>query len=243
MLNPEKFKERFSEGWWKKLKPFISSKECYEIYQQLKKSDKKIYPDSGDLWNAFRMFEYGELKAVVIGQSPYHTSKNGTPFADGLAFSCSKVNELSPSLSVLYNAIEDDIEKSVTRSPGLEYLSLQGVLLLNLSLTIDAGDKDSFEKHRNLWSVFIDYLFKEVLVYNTGIPFIVFGSPAKEDVSPYFTENHLVSYVKHPAYYARNNIKMEHKNCFSWAADICEKNNGEKLYWDSEEYFTNTLPF
>lgn len=244
MLNLDKFWPKFSPSWWKKIKPFIESRDCYNIYQKLKNSNSVIYPSYQDLWKAFKICEYDELKCVIVGQSPYHTStKEGIPLADGLCFSCSRSNVLAPSLSVIYDAIEDDTKEEIRRTTDLTYLSMQNILLLNLSLTIDKNNKDSFEKHRILWKPFIEYLFSEVLRSNTGIPFIVFGSPAAEELSQYFTGNHLVKYLKHPAYYARNNKKMEHDNAFTWASGILEKNNNDTIYWDIDNYFNNTLPF
>lgn len=244
-LNWEKFRNKIHRSWHDKLKPFIESEECWEIYQQLKKSETIIYPRSEDVWRAFYNVNYDELAFIFVGQSPYHTDKGGVPYADGMAFSCSYVDELSPSLSVLYDAIEDDTGiPKFSRNPDLTYLTMQNGLLLNTCLTIDKGDKDSFEKHNVLWQPFITYLFEKVLDTCTGVPIITFGQPAEQQIVPFLDEkSHLWKCVKHPAYYARRKEKMVHNNVFTWASEINRKNNGIPIYWDYNSWMEKGLPF
>ncbi len=242
-LDVNKFVNKFENGWWNKLKPFILSRECYDIYQQLKENNKVIYPASVDVFQAFRMSGYSGIRGIIIGQSPYHTHENGVPYADGLAFSCGHVKKLSPSLRVLYDAIEDDVVKRMVREPNLGYLAIQDILLLNVSLTIDRGDKDSFGKHNVIWQPFIEYLFKECLSDVTGIPIMMFGKPAEEQIVPLLGVNQPYRCVKHPAYYARREEPMEHGGIFSWSSEIAEKNNGNKIYWNANEAYDNVLPF
>lgn len=244
ILDWEKFKFRFDPSWRPKMKVWIESADAYEIYKSLKTSDKEVFPFSKDLWEAFQFVNLNKLKGIIIGQSPYHTHENGIPYADGKAFSCSLVNKLSPSLEVLYSAIDDDLKTNVVRNPNLEYLGFQDVLLLNTCLTIDKGDKDSFDKHNVLWQPFIKYLFTEILDTCTGIPIILFGKAAEEQIVPYLKpECHIWKCIKHPAYYARAEKPMEHQNCFSWMRDVIKDNNGEELYWDYADYNKYFLPF
>lgn len=242
VLNTSKFEHHFHPSWWIKIKPFIASPECYEIYQQLKNRDSKILPLSFDVWKAFKFTDYNKLKCLMIGESPYHTMHDGKPYADGLAFSHSGVKKLSPSLNVIYDAMEDDMGVEIDRQNDLHYLAFQDVLLLNLSLTIDKGDKDSFEWHEILWRPFIKYLFENVLDTVTGIPILIFGKPAEESIVPYLHDSQPYMCLRHPTYYARVKKPMEHKNCFSWANNIIKENNGEEIHWNFHEY-ADELPF
>lgn len=242
-LNWEKFKEKFDESWHLKMKPFIESKECYDIYQVLKSRGNEILPYSKALWKAFRWCNLDNLKCIVVGQSPYHTLDNGIPLADGIAFSCSNTKKESPSLKILFDAIAYDLDRrTIERNPNLDYLCFQDILMLNLSLTIKRGDKNSFGEHELLWRPFIEYLFKEVLNTMTGIPIILFGSPAKEQIVPLLHDSQPYKCVKHPAWYARDKSPM-FTDCFSWASKMSFDNNGEEIYWDYNDYLDKGLPF
>jgi uracil-DNA glycosylase len=226
------------------MKVWIESADAYNIYQELKASQVEVFPFAKDVWKAFQFVNLAKLKAVVVAQSPYHTHENGVPYADGKAFSCSLTKKLSPSLSVLYDAIDNDLGVKVERTPDLEYLAFQDVLLLNTCLTIDKGDQKSFDKHNVLWQPFIKYLFEQVLDTCTGIPILLFGKAAEEQIVPYLKEgSHLWKCIKHPAYYARKEMPMETDGCFKWMSDVIKDNNGEELYWNYADYNKWFLPF
>ena len=241
-LNWDKsFKEKFHESWHLKMRPFIESKDCYDIYQALKSQGDKILPYSKDLWKAFKWCNLDALKCIVVGQSPYHTMDGGVPLADGIAFSCSHTKKESPSLKVLFDAIANNLDRRVIeKNPDLHYLCFQDVLMLNLSLTIEKGNKDSFGKHEVLWKPFIEYLFKNVLDTVTGIPIILFGTPAKEQIVPLLHDSQPYKCVKHPAWYARDGSPM-FTDCFSWASKMSLDNNGEEIYWDYDDYILKSL--
>jgi uracil-DNA glycosylase len=240
MLNwEESFKDKFHSSWHLKMQKFIESEECFNIYQELKQCKEMIYPKSPQTWRAFSF--PNEIKAIFVGMSPYHTMEQGKPVADGLAFSCGNTNKESPSLKILYNAMEDNLNKKVRRECNLEYLAQQGVLLLNTSLTVKAFKADS---HRELWKPFIKYLFTEVLDTVTGIPIVLFGKTAQEDVERWlFPMSQPYLKVNHPAFYARNGEPMEHKKLFTWCNSILHGNNKEQIYWDWNDFDKNYLPF
>lgn len=239
-LDWEKFKFHFDQSWWPKMKPWIESKECYEIYQKLKSSNEQIFPLSQHVWKAFRWTNYNKLKAIWVGQCPYHTHERGVPYADGLAFSCGLVGRESPSLEVLYDAMRDDLDVRMDRVPDLNYLAMQDVLLLNASLTTKKGVADS---DGILWQPFMEYLWKNILDTVTGVPIVLFGQVAKDNVLEHLSNNQPYKYVKHPAYYARKGGLMEHDGLFSWCNEIVKANNGEKIYWNHKDYINECLPF
>lgn len=84
----DKFKDQFHESYWGKIKPFIESKECDEIYRQLKdlsQRGRKIAPISSLTFRAFKETPLDEIKVILMGFCPYHTFTYGvTPVADGL---------------------------------------------------------------------------------------------------------------------------------------------------------------
>ena len=240
-LDWEIFKSHFHPSWWVKMQPFIESEECFNIYQELKQCKEAIYPKKDDTWKAFKLTAYNDIKVIFIGMSPFHTTERNIPVADGLAFSCSKTNKLSPSLAVLYDALSDDLGKEIKKEPSLEFWAQQGVLLLNTSLTVKAFKPDS---HRELWKPFIKYLFMDVLDTVTGIPIVLFGKTAQADVEKYlFPMSQPYMVVRHPAFFARNKEKMEHKNLFTWCNKILKQNNKDEIYWDIDSFNTLYLPF
>lgn len=113
--------------------------EMYKLYQK-----QTIYPDYADIFKPFKIIKHpSDVKVIVIGQDPYH---NGN--ATGMSFAC-KV-EVSPSLRQIVHAIKDN-GYPITKlsNPSLEYLAEQGVLLLNSTLTVEAGKPDS---HANIFN-------------------------------------------------------------------------------------------
>src|SRR5690606_31835661 len=97
-----------------------------------------------------------QIKVVIIGMDPYFKKIGDKIIADGLAFSCSNTQKLQPSLEILYNGMEDDLNNGMClemdRNPDLSYLAKQGVLLLNSSLTVLENTPGS---HITLWKPFI----------------------------------------------------------------------------------------
>ena len=240
-LDWESFKGKFHSSWHEKMKPFIESEECFNIYQELKNSREVILPASPDVWSAFYLTPYSGIKAIFVGMCPYHTIEGNKPVADGLAFSCGNTRELSPSLITLYDVMEDDLNKKVVREPNLEYLALQGVLLLNTSLTVKHRKADS---HKELWEPFVKYLFMNILDTITGVPIILFGDTAKKQVEKYlFPMSQPYLKVTHPAYFSRTGELMIHNNLFTWCNKILMGNNKEVIYWDYNEFSEKWSPF
>lgn len=238
MLDQATFKKAFGD-WWPHIEPAFPLLE--PIYAKLKERAKqgaKIFPNSTDTFRAFTETKYKDVRMVWMGQCPYHTTIKGNPIADGLCFSCNGEEE-SPSLRVLYNAIEDDIGEIFLERPlKLDYLANQGVLMLNASLTTENGVADS---HNELWAPFMEYICREIFERFRGMPIIAFGTPARRLLHPHMTYDHLYKHVFHPAYYARRKEPMAHEGIFSWANDCIERNNGD--IYRIEYNYKNLLTF
>jgi uracil-DNA glycosylase len=227
-------------SWGRVLKPFIESKECDNIYATLKDcslNGKKIAPLSINTWKAFQECDYNNLKVVCVGMCPYHTFKNGTPVADGKMMSCSITNTLQPSLEILYKGIEEDIadgmDLTMQKPADLNYLSLQGVLLLNAALTTEENKAGS---HIDLWKPFMNYMFKEVFnKYNRGLVFIFFGKDAGKYEKLLTPMLHYSKVIEHPAAASYTGKEWKHDNVFSWTNNILKSNLGEEVHWINSE--------
>ena len=99
----------------------------------------RVFPPPGKVFRAFELVRPSDIKVVILGQDPYHTPG----VADGLAFSSVGSNPIPPSLLNMYNEIESEFDIKCERSPDLTRWAKQGVLLLNASLSVRAGEANS----------------------------------------------------------------------------------------------------
>lgn len=229
----EKFKDYIHESWHEKLRPFIESEKCDDIYKFLKTESgrgKKIAPLSSNVYRCFLETPLNELKVVLMGMCPYHTAKNGIPVADGLLMGCSVTDKLQPSLEQFYGAIEKDVYGGLNlthvKEPDVSYLAKQGVLMLNAALTTEINKAGS---HINLWEPFTKYLIEEVIGY-TGVPIIFLGKDAaryKKYVPP-FTWTFTLS---HPASASYKNTEWDSEGTFTKVNKILKENNNHHIEW------------
>jgi uracil-DNA glycosylase len=231
----EKFKDQFHESWHAKVRPFIESEQCDKIYEFLKKESKrgkKIAPLSSNVFRAFRETSLDNLKVVMMGMCPYHTSIGGEYVADGLLMGCSITGKLQPSLEQFYKAIERELYEDVKheKTPDVRYLANQGVLMLNAALTTEINKAGS---HIALWEPFTRYLFEHVLD-TAGVPIIFLGKDAAkyERYVPPFTWSFTLS---HPASASYKNTDWDTEGVFGKVNKILKDNNNYKIWWLYEE--------
>ena len=124
-------------GGWDELLGGLFSNEKYSKIREFLKYEYThyiVYPDMYDLFNCFRYTPLSDVKAVILGQDPYHEPNQ----AHGLCFSVKEGVKLPPSLQNIYKEIENDLgHPSVTRG-DLTHWAAQGVLMLNATLTVRA---------------------------------------------------------------------------------------------------------
>jgi uracil-DNA glycosylase len=231
----EKFKDQFHESWHAKVKPFIESEQCDKIYEFLKKESKrgkKIAPLSSNVFRAFRETSLDNLKVVMMGMCPYHTTLGGEYVADGLLMGCSITGKLQPSLEQFYKAIERELYEDVKheKTPDVRYLASQGVLMLNAALTTEINKAGS---HIALWEPFTRYLFENVLD-TAGVPIIFLGKDAAkyERYVPPFTWSFTLS---HPASASYKNTDWDTEGVFGKVNKILKDNNNYEISWLYEE--------
>lgn len=229
----EKFKDQFHPSWHAKMRPFIESKECDDIYAFLKaesRRGKKLAPQSMHTWRAFKETSLDDLKVVLVGMSPYHTFKDYTPVADGLLMGCSVTGKLQPTLEQFYGGIERELYNGLNLSyipnPDVSYLAQQGVLMLNASLTVELNKAGS---HIDVWEPFIKYLFEEILNV-TGVPVLFLGKDAArcKKYTGIFSHNFIVT---HPASAAYKGAEWDTEGVFSKIDRLLDENNGFGVQW------------
>lgn len=170
---------------------------------------RPLCPAQSDVFRAFELCPFNDLKVVMLGQDPY--PQKGV--ATGVLFGNRKeVDEdnLSPSLNVVKEAaIDFEVPHyCITFDNSLESWSKQGILMINSALTVEMNRIGS---HVMLWRPFIAKLLKNLSEYNTAIVYVLFGRQA-QTFKPYINDrfNHIIE-IEHPAYFARSGTKMPHQ--------------------------------
>ncbi len=184
--------------WGKELNPYFSTKNWVDLSSFIRNEylnkEKKVFPDSKDIFKAFNLTPFSKVKVVILGQDPYHNDKQ----AEGLSFSVPNGLTLPPSLKNIYKEIESDlgIKKDFTDG-NLEKWAEQGVFLLNSILTVVAHIPGS---HKNKgWEAFTDYVIKKLSDDKDNIVFILWGNYAKSKKILINPEKHLILESVHPS--------------------------------------------
>lgn len=157
-------------------------------------SSKIIYPPQKDVFNAFRFTPFSDIKAVILGQDPYH----GPNQAHGLSFSVLPGIKPPPSLQNMYKELTNDIIGFQMPNHGyLGYWAEQGVLLLNNVLTVQAGHAHSHAKIG--WETFTDHVIDAINEHLNGVVFLLWGSPAQKKGQFIDRQKHHVLTSVHPS--------------------------------------------
>ena len=153
-----------------------------------------IYPPAADVFNAFKATEFSTVKAVILGQDPYH----GAGQAHGLAFSVRPNIPVPPSLQNIYKELADDLPGFTIPTHGcLQHWAEQGVLLLNTVLTVRAGQAHS---HAALgWETFTDTVIRRLAQEREHLVFILWGAPARRKKAMIAAPPHAVIESAHPS--------------------------------------------
>lgn len=164
----------FSKSYFQNLAEFVDRE----------REERIIYPGDSDLFTAFRLCPFDDLRVVILGQDPYH----GQGQAHGLAFSVRPESRIPPSLSNIFAELESDL--GIPKPPRglLSGWARQGVLLLNAVLTVREGEPNS---HRGKgWEIFTDSVIRAISEKDNPVVFILWGNPARQKAkiidSPHF---------------------------------------------------------
>ena len=216
-------------GWDEALAPLFADERYLKIREFLKReySEHVVYPDMYDIYNCFRFTPIENVKAVILGQDPYHEPNQ----AHGLCFSVKRGVELPPSLKNIFKEIESDIGVVQPDCGDLTKWAKQGVLLLNTTLTVRAHQANSHSKCG--WAWFTDSVIKLISDRCEGVVFILWGGNARSKAPLIDGKKHLVLQCAHPSplsayngffgcrFFSRtNNYLISHgKQPIDWALD------------------------
>lgn len=179
----EALKEEFKKPYYKQLFQTVTG----EYHTRL------IFPPAKDIFNAFHLTPLKEVKAVILGQDPYHN--NGQ--AHGLCFSVQKGVAIPPSLENIYQELHDDLGCTIPDHGCLTKWAEQGVLMLNTVLTVRAHQANS---HQGIgWEEFTDAAILALNAQERPIVFILWGSPAQRKARMLNNPRHLILKAPHPS--------------------------------------------
>lgn len=179
----EKLEKEFERDYFTKLIQFV--REEYKT--------QSVYPPGKEIFRAFDCCLFEDVKVVIIGQDPYH----GAGQANGLCFSVRDGIRQPPSLQNIFKEIRKDLEKPIPASGDLERWALQGVLLLNATLTVRASSPGS---HQNKgWETFTDAAIKIISEERTNVVFLLWGAYAQKKGEVIDRSKHLVLMSAHPS--------------------------------------------
>ncbi len=186
--------------------------------------NESVFPPPADLFSAFALTSFSQVKVVILGQDPYHGPKQ----AHGLAFSVRDGVAVPPSLVNIYKEIRDDIGTSMPGSGDLSHWAKQGVLLLNSTLTVRAGEAAS---HRPFgWEKFTDAVIQTISDKKEHAVFLLWGSHAQAKTSLIDSSKHLILTAPHPSPLSsyRGFFGCKH---FSKTNEYLQKHNLSPINW------------
>ncbi len=182
----------------------------------------KIYPESVNVYKAFELCDYNNLKVVIVGQDCYHGPKQ----ANGLCFS---VNNDIPNPPSLKNILKEMVNDGINRTnPDFTELSKQGVLCLNAALTVFEKLPESM---LDIWEQFTDSVIKHISDTKTNIVFILWGNFAKNKARFIDETIHFIIRGNHPSPLSANRGGFFNGNYFSKTNEYLQKNNISKIDW------------
>lgn len=185
--------------------------------------NKDIYPKKENIFKAFHLTSFNNIKVVIIGQDPYH----GIDEAIGLAFSVNKNQKTPPSLKNIFKELESDL-KIVRTNSDLEDWGKQGVLLLNNCLTVE---RDKPASHQNMgWEIFVNEVISQINQNKEHVVFILWGKAAAEKEKIIDQNRHYIIKSSHPSPFSYKK-GFEGSKPFSKTNNYLVNNNIKPINW------------
>jgi uracil-DNA glycosylase len=216
---------KLEKSWHEKLKNEITEPYIADLKAFLEKERAQfsIYPPEPLVFHAFTHTPYDQVKVVIVGQDPYH----GAGQAHGLSFSVLPGVTPPPSLKNIFKELETDVHISQPKHGCLENWAHQGVLLLNATLTVRAGEPRSH--YGKGWERFTSAVIDALVKREDPVIFILWGKSAQEKCRQVVGTQHVVLQSAHPSPYSADRFFGCHH--FSIVNDYLKKWGKEPINW------------
>ena len=207
-------KDEMEKQYFKYIKEFVKEERL----------SKTIYPPAKDLFNAFKLTDFNDIKVVILGQDPYH----GPGQAQGYSFSVPSNFPLPPSLQNMYKELEYEYQAPVHRTGDLTDWAKQGVLLMNTILTVEEHKPLS---HQDMgWQNFTNEALRWINEKDGPVVFLLWGAKAIQAKKLLTNPKHLILTSPHPSplsayrgFFGNNHFKL--------ANEYLVKNNETPIQW------------
>ncbi len=206
--------DEFKSDYFTELKAFLVEE----------KKEHTVYPPESQIFSAFTLTPFNEVKVVILGQDPYH----GTGQAHGLCFSVPEGIKQPPSLKNILKEIHNDLNLAIPTSGNLENWAKQGVLLLNATLTVRANMAGSHQKKG--WEKFTDKVIQELSDKREGLVFLLWGNYAQAKANLINPNKHYILKSVHPSPLSAHRGFMGCSH-FSKTNEILKNNGLEEIEW------------
>ena len=215
------FEQEFAKEYMVKLRDFLKSEQ---------QAGAVIYPPKEQWFNAFLTPSFDDIKVVIVGQDPYH----GEGQAHGLSFSVPDGIKIPPSLRNIYKELNRDLGLQMPTSGNLEAWAKQGVLLLNASLTVRAGEANSHSKQG--WLNFTNTCIEHINKHKQGVVFLAWGRFAHKVCAEVDATKHCVIKTSHPSPLGASKSSKDFSafigsGCFTLANDYLTKMDKKTIDW------------
>ena len=176
-------RDEFSKPYWPELQAFVAAERARYT----------VYPPEDEVFAALHLTPYAETQVLILGQDPYH----GPRQAHGLCFSVRHGVRIPPSLANIHLELRDDVGIEPPDHGNLEAWAHLGVLLLNATLTVRAGQSASHQGRG--WETFTDQVIRTVSAKDQPVVFVLWGSYARRKKALIDTSRHTIIESAHPS--------------------------------------------
>jgi uracil-DNA glycosylase len=176
-------RSEFDQPYWTALQEFVATERSRGV----------VYPPHEQVFAALHLTSYASTKVMILGQDPYH----GSGQAHGLCFSVQPGVRIPPSLANIHRELHDDLGLPIPDHGNLERWARQGVLLLNATLTVRAGQAGSHQGKG--WETFTDQVIRAVNGKPDHVVFLLWGAYARKKGALVDRSRHTVIESPHPS--------------------------------------------
>lgn len=214
----ELLKGEFEKEYYQNLRNFLAKEYATQV----------IYPNMYDIFNALKYTSYSDVKAVILGQDPYHQPGQ----AHGLCFSVKKGTAQPPSLRNIFKELESDLGIKPPSHGELVSWAENGVLMLNTVLTVRQSSPNSHKDKG--WEIFTDKVIELLNKRDKPIVFILWGANARSKKRLITNPSHLILESAHPSPLSAYNGFFGNRH-FSKTNDFLEAHGIEPIDWSISE--------